>query len=139
MNSARQLEQRTPDTTVFLDEGVPVEVGHTFESHGQEVIPFDKAVKRGSVDSLVCTAAQANDAILVAFDKDMKQFARRDGVGRERFKRLSLIRLQCNEVQAAARVDQAMTFIEHEWAVSDAKAARRMHVSIGKQTMRSHR
>ena len=42
--------------------------------------PFEEVVARGSKDELVCIAAEANEALLVAFDNDMKQLARRHGV-----------------------------------------------------------
>ena len=91
-------------------------------------------------DNLVAAAALANDAILVAIDGDMRQLARRYGAshGSDRFSRLSLIHLSCNEVLAAKRIEQAMTFIEHEWSVSREKSARRMWVDIGQHFLRSH-
>lgn len=46
-----------------------------------EVVPFEAALKRGSNDTLVCRGAEVNDAILVAFDKDMKAIAKRLGIG----------------------------------------------------------
>ncbi len=118
---------------------MPIAVARIFEKYGHEVIPFEGAVKRGSHDNLVCRAAEANDAILVAFDKDMKQAARRFGIGNERFKRLSLIHFQCPEPMASERLNEAMSFVEHEWTVATASAARRLFVVIGKQVLRTHR
>ena len=133
------MNERRPTLRVLLDEGVPTEVGRTFEAHGHEVVPFEKTLKRGSHDTLVCRAAEANDAVLVAFDKDLKAIARRLGVGRERFKRLSLIHFQCPEPMAANRLEEAMSFVEHEWLVSSTKTARRLHVSISNHVLRSYR
>ena len=128
-----------PKLRVFLDEGVPRAVGRVFNAHGHEVIYLDEAMKRGSADVLVCTVAQTNDAILVAFDNDMKQIARGHGVGGERFKKLSLIKFQCSEPNAAERLEQAMSLVEHEWNVSAEKTGRRLFVVIGKAVLRSHR
>lgn len=64
---------------VLLDEGVPAEVGNVFSRHGHEVIPFDDVLTPGSADELVCAAAEANNALLVAYDNDMKQYVRRRG------------------------------------------------------------
>lgn len=122
-----------------MDEGVPVQVGSVFEKQGHEVVYFKDAVKPGSPDPLVCAAALANDAILVAFDHDMKQLAKRRGVSGERFKRLNLIRLNCPEPMAALRLEAAMSFIEHEWTVGDAKTARRLFVEIATHVLRSFR
>ncbi len=123
----------------MLDEGVPANVGTAFQSRGHLLIPFEQVVQRGSIDTLVCTAAQANDAILVAFDKDMKRIAQRNGIAGTRFSRLNLIKFCCPEPVAAARLSAAMSFLEHEWAISDQKASRRLHVEIGKNVLRTHR
>jgi Domain of unknown function (DUF5615) len=133
------LSGSRPKLRLILDEGVPVAVGEMFKSHGHEVIPFEEAVKRGSLDLLVCAAAQANEAILVAFDNDMKQVAKRHGIGGDRFSRLNLIKFACSEPMAHKRLDFAMSFLEHEWEVSDAKAARRLYVEIGKHFLKSYR
>jgi predicted nuclease of predicted toxin-antitoxin system len=124
---------------VLLDEGVPAAVGEVFVSHGHELIPFENVVIRGSRDELVCAAAEANDALLVAFDNDMKQMARRHGVTPARFKRLSLLKFECEEPNAAARLGKAMSLLEHEWAVCLRPDMPRLFVIIGKQTLRSHR
>lgn len=128
-----------PKLRVLLDEGVPAEVGRAFEAHGHEVVPFEEVIKRGSQDVLVCKAALANDAILVAFDKDMRQIARQYGIGGERFKKLSLLRFSCSEPNAAKRLELAMSFVEHEWMVNRNPTARRVHVEISKGVLKSWR
>ena len=128
-----------PKLRLILDEGVPADVGKMFESHGHEIILFDEVVRRGSVDTLVCMAAQANDAILVAFDGDMREIAKRQGISHDRFSRLNLIKFTCPEPMAHKRLDFAMSFIEHEWVISDAKAARRLYVEISTHVLRSYR
>ena len=133
MNSER------PRLRVFLDEGVPVKVGGVFAANGHDVIHFADAVKRGSPDILVCKAAQENDAILVAFDKDMKAAAGRQGIGPSRFKRLNLIRFSCPEPKAAMRLEHAMSLIEHEWTISDEKVARRLFVEVGASFLKTYR
>jgi len=133
------LSGSRPKLRLILDEGVPVAVGEMFKSHGHDIIPFEEAIKRGSLDLLVCAAAQANEAILVAFDNDMRQVARRHGIGHDRFSRLSLIKFNCPEPMAHKRLDFAMSFVEHEWKVSEEKAARRLYVEIGKQFLKSYR
>jgi predicted nuclease of predicted toxin-antitoxin system len=133
------LNGKSIQLRVLLDEGVPSDVAKAFAANGHEVIPFEEAVKRGAEDLLVCAAAEANNAILVAFDKDMSQIARRLGISGSRFKKLSLIKLGCSEPLAAKRLAQAMSFIEHEWAVADTKAGRRLFVEIGTHVLRSWR
>jgi hypothetical protein len=86
--------------------------------HGHTLIPFDDVLSRGAADDLVCVAAEANDALLVAYDNDMKAMARRHGITPARFKRLNLLKFECEEPRAAARLDGAMSLLEHEWIVS---------------------
>lgn len=71
----------------------------------------------------------------------MRQIAQRYGVTRrnDRFARLNLILLCCEEILASKRVRYAMSFIEHEWAVSQAKTSQRMWIEIGPHYLKSHR
>jgi predicted nuclease of predicted toxin-antitoxin system len=128
-----------PRLRVLLDEGVPRDVGRTFEQHGHEVIPFEEAVQRGARDELVCAAAEANAALLVAFDNDMRQAARRQGIGSVRFKRLNLLKFTCPEPMAAKRLEEAMSLVEHEWAVAAQTTGRRLYVEISTHVLRSFR
>jgi hypothetical protein len=94
-----------------------------------------------TADDVVATMALKNDAILVAIDPDMKSFPKRFGIshGSPRFATLIIIRICSNETQAAHRVRQAMTLIEHEWSVSQEKAARRLWIEIGPHHIRTNR
>lgn len=128
-----------PRLRVLLDEGVPAAVGFVFIKHGHTLIPFEDVVARGSRDELVCIAAEANNALLVAFDNDMKQLARRHGVTPARFRRLNLLKFECEEPKAAARLEEAMSLLEHEWAIRSNNASGRVFVDIGKEVLRTHR
>jgi len=124
---------------VFLDEGVPRAVGRVFTSHGHEVIYLDEAIATGSPDPLVAAVSEANDAILVALDGDMKKLAARRGVGQRRFRKLSLIKLNCRETRAAERIEQGMSLIEHEWNIAQEKKDRRLFLTVGDDVFRTHR
>ncbi len=124
------MKRRRPILKLFLDAGVPDSVGQCFEKAGHVVIYERDAVAPGSPDQLVCAVSERNDAILVALDADMKQLAQRRGIGRIRFRRLSLIKLSCRETRAAQRVDAAMSLIEHEWQVSSQHRDRRIFIEI---------
>jgi predicted nuclease of predicted toxin-antitoxin system len=128
-----------PSLRLFLDEGVPDSVGHTFMEFGHEVAFLNKSLARGSSDHLVCAIADINDAILVALDGDMKRIAQSHGVGSGRFLKLGLIKLSCFEPDAAARVRSAMTLIEHEWNISAVQEGRRIFVEISDKVIRSFR
>lgn len=110
-----------------------------FIRHGYTLIPFEDVVTRGSRDELVCIAAEANEALLVAFDNDMKQLARRHGVAPPRFKRLNLLKFECEEPRAADRLGEAMSLLEHEWEIRARFPSRRVFVVIGRNVIRTHR
>lgn len=130
---------KKPTLKLFLDEGVPTSVGRAFEESGHEVIYLRDCIPTGSPDDLVCVAAEANEAILVACDGDMKQLVKRFGVGKGRFAKLSLIKLSVNSPACAPRTRQAMSLIEHEWVVADAKKARRLNIEVRSEVIRTIR
>jgi len=96
---------------------------------------------QGTPDKLVCAAAIANEAILVAVDGDMKQLTHRYGTAPQhaRFKSLHLIRIGCNGPMAVARAEQAMELLEAEWLFTQAKPSRRMWVDISNHYIKTHR
>jgi predicted nuclease of predicted toxin-antitoxin system len=124
----------------FLDEGVPDSVGTALRTAGHDVILLrESGIAKGSPDTIVCTAAEANDAILVAHDGDMKQLAKDRGISQGRFRSLSLLKLECRESQAAKRVADAISLVEHEWQVAGAGRRRRIFIVIGASMIRTHR
>jgi predicted nuclease of predicted toxin-antitoxin system len=86
----------------------------------------------GANDRLVVATAILNKAVLVAVDGDMRRMVRRFGApgNSEKYYGLNLISICCNEVLAAKRLTQAMSFIEREWRFACEKTARRMWVDI---------
>lgn len=123
----------------LLDEGVPVSVGRALEAAGHEVIFFnDSGLAKGSADPVVCVAAEANDAILVAQDNDMKGLARGHGITPARFRTLSLLKMGCRELIGPARIKEAMSLIEHEWQCGEGRE-RRLYVVIGDNVIRTYR
>jgi predicted nuclease of predicted toxin-antitoxin system len=122
-----------------LDEGVPDSVGAMLRSSHHKVILLNKTIPRGSTDEFVCDYAQINEAILVALDGDMRQIAKDIGVGKSKFKKLSLVKLSCREPAAARRMKEALSLIEHEWHVSSSSDGRRIFIDISDGVIRSHR
>jgi len=125
----------------LLDAGVPDSVGAVFAKNGYAVLYHRNVLPEQTADEVVCATALANDSVLVAIDGDMKQMAKRYGITPqgERFDRLCIIRLCCNEVLAAKRLEQAISLINHEWTFTQGKAARRMWVDICPHQLRTHR
>jgi hypothetical protein len=124
---------------VLLDEGVHVGVADTFRRYGHIPILQKEVARLGSPDPVVWTAAIANQAILIAYDKDVKVL--RSRADREdRFKRLSLISFRrIPEPMAAKRLSGCMSFIEHEWQFACEKTARRLMVEIYLHQLRTFR
>ena len=126
---------------VLLDEGAPAQAAAPFLNRGHQVIFHCDVLEPGEEDSVVCYTAILNKAILIVVDRDMKQLARRFGAPdkNNKFPRLNLIYVCCNEVLAAKRLAHAMSFIENEWSVTCEKVARRLWVDIGPHYLRSYR
>ena len=131
---------KPPAMRLFIDHCVPESVAKMLEEHGYAVIRLREKTAQDSPDSLVAAVAEANNAVLVTMDGDFKAIAARTGIGQRRYKRLSLIRFEkCRESKAAARLKYALSLIEHEWAIGNAEADRRMFVVITGAAMRTHR
>jgi predicted nuclease of predicted toxin-antitoxin system len=135
------LTELPPKLRVLLDEGVPDSVGISCRNRGYTALLHREVLVGGVKDEVVCEAAIRNEAILIALDGDMKEFAQKYGATprNDRFKRLNVIRLCCNEVLAAKRLEQAFTLIEHEWEFTQALTARRMWIELHKDYIRTYR
>jgi hypothetical protein len=118
---------------------VPLSVGRTLEELGHEVIYHHEALTKSASDLLVCAASEANSAILVALDADIRKIAQGYGVSRSRYKRLSVLKLNCFEPHAAERVRTAASLIEHEWLSSPDPKGRRIFIEIGESYIRTNR
>lgn len=125
---------------LFVDHCVPESVPKLLEKRGYDVIRLREKTASDSPDTLVAAVAEANDAVLVTMDGDFKKIAARSGIGQRRYRKLSLIRFEkCRESVAAARLDAALSLIEHEWNVGGGGRDRRMFVVITAETIRTHR
>lgn len=114
-------------------------MGRFLGDRGHAVTYMQDVMVRGSPDALVAEIAQRNDAILVAIDKDMRQIAKKHGIGSLRFGRLHLLQFRCTEPQAVHRVKEATELIELEWDIACSKSARRFWVEVGDSYIRTHR
>lgn len=125
----------------FVDQCVPESVSKKLEEYQHDVTRLREQIAPNSPDSLVAAVSEANDAILVTMDGDFKSIASRYGIGRSRYRRLSLIRFEkCRESLAARRLGEAMSLIEHEWEIAGKLGTdRRMFVVITSSTIRTHR
>jgi predicted nuclease of predicted toxin-antitoxin system len=127
--------------TVLLDEGTPVLAATPFLDRGHRVIYHSDVLESGARDEVVAATAMINQAALIAVDLDMKRLVRRFGApdASGHYRSLDLISISCNETLAAKRLDQALSFIEHEWRISRAKKARRLWIDVGPHRLTTYR
>jgi hypothetical protein len=123
----------------LTDNCVPDSVGLVLQNAGHEVIRLRDILPTNSPDPIVASVAELNDAILVSFDRDFQALAPRIGVGQRRFRRLSRVGFRCREPNAATRIGLALSLIQHEWAVAQGTADRRMIISISDTTIQTTR
>ncbi len=129
-----------PRMCFFTDQNVPESVAAALEDAGYEVQRLRDKTAPNAPDTLVAAISEANGAILVTMDADFKSIASRIPIGRNRYRKLSLLRFErCRESRAAERLKAALSLIEHEWAVGSGRHDRRMFVVIGAEAIRTHR
>ncbi|TBZ00230.1 DUF5615 family PIN-like protein [Rhizobium leguminosarum] len=123
----------------FLDASVPDSVGNVLAAAGHEVIFHRDALADRTKDPVVCQTALANEAILVAVDKDMRQLTKRFGVTDERFKNLPMVFCGCSVPMSSARISQSLSLIQHEWDYSEKKVGRRLLIEISNHHITTQR
>lgn len=134
------MSKRAPKMRFFTDQNVPESVNRVLEDGGYEVVRLREKTAVNSPDTLVAAVSEANHAVLVTHDSDFKSVAQRQGIGRRRFRELSLLRFEgCRESNAAQRLSSALSLVEHEWKVGGGDRDRRMFVVVTAQSIRTHR
>ena len=90
---------------------------------------------------MVVAAAISRSAILVALDRDMQRFTKRFGAPplTEKYAGLDLLFLGCRVGFYAARLEQAMDFIELEWSYRQRKPTRRLWINVEDHRLTTYR
>ena len=128
-----------PVLHLFIDHCAPDSAGRAFREAGHDVVFLRERLLPDSPDPLVAAVAEQGGRILVSMDADFRQIAKRAGVGKGRFRSLSLIALRCRESHAAARIRQAISLVEHEWQHFEVHGGQRMFLEIGEGYIRTNR
>jgi hypothetical protein len=119
---------------------VPESVSLFLEGRGHDVTRLKDDLPTDSPDPLVAKYAQETDAILLTFDRDFRQIAPRVPKGtRTRFRKLSKVYMECEHKDAVGRLAAAITLIEFEWEESKKLSDPRMHVTVQKAGIKTHR
>lgn len=120
-----------PTIRVLLDNCVPDSVGEVFRAHGHTIEYVRDILPVDSSDPLVATISEEQDLGLVSCDRDFNLIAPRIPLGkRSRYRKLSRISLECNEPQAASRLEAAMSLIEAEFEIAQKSKDKRMMIVI---------
>jgi predicted nuclease of predicted toxin-antitoxin system len=124
----------------LLDENVPASVLDVLRNNEHTVQFIRDFVPPGSQDQVVATVAEQLEAVLVSFDGDFEKIAPRipDGA-RRRFRSLSRIWMQCNEIQAAQRLSIALELIETEYLLATNGQDGRMHIWLSNGYIKTYR
>lgn len=124
----------------MADECVAESACKFLEERGHEVIRAKSKVPEGTEDPIVAKVSEDLSAILLSDDADFRTIAARriDGQKR-RFRRLSRIQLACKHSQAANRLAAAMTLIEFEYDIAQARPDKRMIIEVKTTLIRTLR
>jgi hypothetical protein len=101
----------------LIDEDVPVSVGHFLESRGHEVTWARDEFMPKTPDEFLARWSDENQAVVVTCNaRDFRRLVRRvPAGGRTRFRRASLITLECAQSRARQRIEQVIDSIEFEY------------------------
>lgn len=126
--------------TFLADECVTESACRFLEERGHEVIRAKDKLPEGTQDPIVAKVAEDLSAILISDDSDFETIAaRRPNRQKKRFKRLSRVHLACKHSQAVNRLAAAITLIEFEYEVAQARPDKRMIVEVKPTLIRTLR
>lgn len=125
---------------LLLDQNVPDSVATVFRDHGHDVILLRDILPTDTVDPVVATVSEIEQAVLVSSDGDFDNIAPRVPDGQKRrYRRLSRITLKCKAPRAARRVAAAMSLIEAEFEIARSSRDPRMFIVISDSYIRTNR
>jgi predicted nuclease of predicted toxin-antitoxin system len=115
----------------YLDENVPAAVQQVLENAGHSVIWTRDLTSQGAPDDVVAAVAERDQATLVSHDKDFKKIAPRIPNGqRQRFRKLSMVRMICVKPRSAERIATAIPCIEFDYSQRAELADRRSIIEV---------
>lgn len=126
--------------TFLADECVTESASKFLEERGHDVIRAKTKLPEGTQDPIVAKVAEDLSAILLTDDADFQTIARRRPEGqRRRFRKLSRIHLACKHSQAVNRLAAAITLIEFEYELAQARPDKRMIIDVKPTLIRTQR
>jgi predicted nuclease of predicted toxin-antitoxin system len=110
-----------PVIPFFTDQNVPDSTGKALLSAGHALTRLRDVMLTTSPDPIVAIACAENSQVLVSHDNDFKAVAKRLQMSQRQYRRLHRVDLRCFEPEGAQRMLDAMSLIEHEWQVAQAR------------------
>lgn len=102
----------------FTDQNVPDSVGRFIVDEGYELTRLRDVMVTNSPDPVIAIACSRSGHVLVTQDRDFRDIAKRLNVTQRQYRQsLHRIFLSCKAVNAVSRFQDALSLIEHEWAL----------------------
>ena len=117
---------------LLTDQNVPEDVVKVFRAHGHHVLLSREVFRQDSPDPLIALGGALEGLIIVTHDKDFKRLSKllpQGFRGLDGGKHYGRIQLACDELIAAARVDEMMTIIEAHYGTA-ARLRKRLMLQI---------
>lgn len=116
---------------LLVDENVPASVTQFLIDRGHEVILVRDVLLPGTPDPVVAAVGDRESAVVVSWDKDFSNLAKRVQHGsRAKFRRLGRISFKCKETNGRGRLEAEIEVIELHYRRCRRNADFRMFVEI---------
>lgn len=105
-----------PPIPFFTDQCVPDSAGDFLLSAGHELTRLRDVMATDTADPIIAVACSQTGHVLVSHDGDFRDLSKRLQISQREYRtKLHRILLKCSEPRAAARMEEAINLIEHEW------------------------
>lgn len=102
----------------FTDENVPESASRFLAQSGHSVTRLSEVMVKGTADPVIAVACSRSGHVLVSHDTDFRQTAKRLQITQRQYRTsLHRIMLRCAEPDDVGRLQDALSLIEHEWAL----------------------
>jgi predicted nuclease of predicted toxin-antitoxin system len=106
----------------FTDHNVPDSTGNAITAAGHQLTRLRECMLTDSKDPVIAIACAEAGQVLVSHDNDFRELSKRLKLTKKDYqRRLHRIDLRCPEPDGARRIAEAMSLIEHEWALAKSK------------------
>ena len=108
----------------FMDNCVADSVGKLLRNAGHDVAFLRDHLPADTKDPIVAMTCAMNARVLVTHDKDFKEISKKLAISKKSSGQLHRVFFRCSEPNAAARMKEALSVIESEWARTKASGGK---------------